>query len=119
MIHLTNRGTTKKRKEMNIELLKIYIQPYKKIEIMFSAIQNLTVGGNKDSYVGFSTDERNYVFKVSSKTIKLTGSKKQVVYSAYFYGYKTPTEEEMLSANWHQIVDEEIIKQAAKESRYT
>lgn len=101
-----------------MKLLEISIEKYYHIKIKFENA-DLTISRNKTNYVGFSTDKRNYVFEVNSKQIKIGDIMDKKIYTATFLGHWYPTEEEMLSAEWEIITDEEIIKTARKEACYT
>lgn len=101
-----------------MNLLEINIEKYSFIKIKFENA-DLTISDNKTNYVGFSTDKRNYVFEVNSKQIKIGNLANKKIYTATFLGYWSPTEEEMLSAEWEIITDKEIIKTARKEACYT
>lgn len=101
-----------------MKLLEINIEKYYHIEIKFTNA-DLAISRNKTNYVGFSTDKRNYVFEVKSKQIKIGDVIDKRIYTATFLGRWYPTEEEMLSAEWETITDEEIIKTARKEACFT
>lgn len=102
---------------MKILELKIGSRYSKRIEIRF-------LGDNKpfdtnNLYVGFSKNDKNYVFEVKTKIIYPMNCACKCEYETTFLGYHCPLEEDILTAQFDWITDQNIIRQAHKEAGYT
>lgn len=100
---------------MKILELRIGSRYSKRIEIRFLD-ENKPFGSN-NLYVGFSKNDENYVFEVKTKIVY--PAKCACEYEATFLGYHCPLEEDMLTAQFDWITDQNIIRQAHKEAGYT
>ena len=112
----------------SITITEVIFKEPDRIEIKFIA-NNRIFNRTNELYVGFDvTDEDgrewDRVFKVTEKRISFKHSatsipSQEYVYTAEFYGYFRPTEEEILNATFRWVVSNEVIKVANKEAHYT
>ena len=87
----------------------------KRIEIRF--LDDNKPFGTNNLYVGFSKNDENYAFEVKTKIAHPANCTYE--YVATFLGYHCPLEEDILSAQFDWITDQNIIRQAHKEAGYT
>lgn len=109
-----------------IKMLGYEIDDRKNITISFlSDNRHITRSG---LYVGFTVTEgddppRAYLFKVTKKKVYFESlsliNDNRVAYEAKFHGYYKPDEGAVMIANFGWVCDDELIKQANREARYT
>lgn len=87
----------------------------RRIEIRF--LDDNKPFGTNNLYVGFSKNDENYVFEVKTKIVHPANCTCE--YEATFLGYYYPLEEDILTAQFDWITDQNIIRQAHKEAGYT
>lgn len=87
-----------------------------RIKIKFTD-DNKPFSRSEGLYVGFSKNNENYVFEVTTKTV--FPNNYECNYKAVFLGYHLPKEEDVMTAVFDWITDKDIIRKAHKEAGYT
>lgn len=98
------------------------IEPHKSIEILFMDMDK-PIPNNGSLFVGFDVvendTEKNYLFEIIYKKRNLLGNPNSMCsYRAKFCGHYTPSEHSLQNAKLGWVVDEQLIKNAIKESGY-
>lgn len=71
-------------------------------------------------YIGFKNEEGRWtVFEVTSKSVEINGLIRTCTYSADFLGYSPDVFVDLYKVDFEWITDEEVIKQAKDEARWT
>ena len=100
-----------------MKILELRTGPRYSRRISISLLDDNRPLDTNDLYVGFSKNDENYVFEVKTKIAHPADCTYE--YVATFLGYHCPLEEDILSAQFDWITDQNIIRQAHKEAGYT